>query len=60
MTAVIGLAIALAFVVMLDRAQHLGDLGDHQALAVTRLEALGLEKATVSALDLGFEFGTEH
>jgi hypothetical protein len=45
---------------VLNGTQHLGDLGDHQALAIARLEALGLEETAVSALDLGLEFGTEH
>ena len=49
-----------ALVIGLDGAEHLGDLGDHQALAITRLERLGFEKARIGALDLGLEFGTEH
>ncbi|KPZ10176.1 Uncharacterized protein ALO94_05549 [Pseudomonas syringae pv. spinaceae] len=40
--------------------QHLGDFSDHQSLAIARLEALGFEETRVSALDLGFEFGTDH
>ncbi|MNE51579.1 hypothetical protein D3C80_1462140 [compost metagenome] len=55
-----GLALAPTFPVDLNRAQHLGDVGDHQALAITRLERLGFEKTRVGALDLGLEFGTEH
>ena len=50
----------LTLVIGLDGAEHLGDLGDHQALAIARLERLGLEKARIGALDLGLEFGTEH
>ncbi|RMP53042.1 hypothetical protein ALQ20_05432 [Pseudomonas syringae pv. atrofaciens] len=40
--------------------QHLGDFSDHQSLAIAWLEALGFEETRVSALDLGFEFGTDH
>ncbi|MNQ41395.1 hypothetical protein D3C85_550690 [compost metagenome] len=54
------LAAALAFVVGGDGAEALGHFGDHQALAVARLEALGLEEAGIGALDLGLEFVAEH
>ncbi|MCY1513627.1 hypothetical protein D9M68_481360 [compost metagenome] len=54
------LAVAMPLVVALDGAEHLGDFGDHQALAIARLEALGFEEARIGALDLGLEFGTEH
>ncbi|RMV82932.1 hypothetical protein ALP03_05887 [Pseudomonas amygdali pv. tabaci] len=40
--------------------QHLGNFSDHQSLAIAWLEALGFEETRVSALDLGFEFGTDH
>ncbi|MOA08992.1 hypothetical protein D3C78_1287980 [compost metagenome] len=55
-----GLAFAMAFVVAADDAEDLRHFGDHQALAVTRLEFLGLEKTGIGALDLGLEFGAEH
>ena len=55
-----GLAVTLAFVVGLDRAEHLGHFGNHQALAIAGLEPLGFEETAVGALDLGLEFGTEH
>ena len=55
-----GLALATPFIVGLDSAEHLGDLGDHQALAIAGLEPLGFEKTAVGALDLGLEFGAEH
>src|SRR5690606_20644444 len=43
-----------------NRAKHLGNFGNHQALAITRLKRLGFEKTGISALDLGLEFSTEH
>ncbi|MCY1173450.1 hypothetical protein D9M73_136100 [compost metagenome] len=55
-----GVATAPAFVVGVDITQDLGDFGDHQALAVARLEALGFEKTRVGALDRGFEFSADH
>ena len=48
------IATAVAFFIGIDIAQHFGHFGDHQTLAVARLEALGFEKTRVSALDLGF------
>ncbi|MNO67271.1 hypothetical protein D3C76_580740 [compost metagenome] len=54
------IATAPTFIVALDITQYLGDFGDHQALAVAGLEALGFEKTRVGALDLGFEFVTDH
>ena len=53
-------ATAVVFFVGVDIAQHLGHFSDHQTLTVTGLEALGFEKTRVCALDLGFEFGTNH
>ena len=54
------LAKAAAFIVRGDRAQHLGNFGNHQTLAIARLERLGFEKTRIGALDLGLEFSTEH
>ena len=54
------LAAAAAYLVPLDGAQHLGNLGNHQPLAVARFQRLGFEEATVGALDLGLEFWAEH
>lgn len=54
------LAATTTFIVDLDRAQHLGDFGDHQALAIAGLEPLGFEETGIGALDLGLEFGAEH
>ena len=50
----------MVFFVGIDIAQHFGDFSNHQTLAIARLEALGFEKTRISALDLGFEFGTNH
>src|SRR3546814_16390117 len=41
---------ALVLLIGTDAAQRLGNLGDHQALAITRLEAFGFTKARVRAL----------
>lgn len=54
------LALAVPLLVLLDRAEGLGHFGDHQALAIARLQLLGFEKAGVGTLDLGLEFGAEH
>ena len=51
---------AVTFIIGVDSAQHFGHFSDHQTLAIARLEALGFEKTRVGALDLGFEFGTNH
>ncbi len=53
-------AIAAAFVIGVDITEHLRHFGDHQTLAVTRLEALGFEETRIGALDRGFEFGADH
>lgn len=54
------LARAATFVVAGDIAEHFRHFGDHQALAIARLEALGFEKTRVGALDGGFEFVADH
>lgn len=54
------LAGTAAFIVAGDVAKHLGHFGDHQALAIARLEALGFEKTRIGALDGGFEFVADH
>ena len=53
-------ATAMAFFIGVNVAEHLGHFSDHQPLAVAWFEALGFEKTRVCALDLGFEFGTNH
>ncbi len=54
------LAAAPTFVVGVDVTQDFCHFGNHQALAISRLEALGFEKTRIGALDRGFEFGADH
>ncbi len=54
------LAAAPTFVVGVDIPEDLGHFGNHQALAIARLKALGFEKTRIGALDRGFEFSADH
>src|SRR5690606_41415423 len=53
------LSIPMAFFVQAHSTEQLGHLGDHQSLAVTRLQRLVFEEGTVGRLDLGVSLDEE-
>ena len=54
------LSIPMPLFIQFDATEQLGHLGDHQPLAVTRLQRLVFEEGTVGRLDLGLEVIVEH